>query len=394
VFSANISTDAFRKIGILDAFALKYLPGRVYIAASTLDCVQKVLKGTSASGLHHVPQEDLDDLLSFREPMRISARSWVRLRSSKHRNDLAYVISTVPESDEVRIAIVPRISPVKKRNRGRVAPALFDPTAIETAYGKGSVIAVDNGHIFRGQTYRKGLWIVKMFSMHCLEKESRPSLDELLLFKRAGFETMARAIESAIEFECAATLWRHGDRLEVINGPFRGMFGKVGSVDGYNGTVQVQFDVIGRQHVTRDNSEIQFKDVKRYLNRGDNIKAVAGNHKGQGGIVLRVEAGVITFVEDKTLEEVSRLHGKLYFIYDCPDINTVVRSADIRARHCPGSPVVNSAILYKLYARKPKPSDRTGSLHHTQRHERLVCIHEGRTWGFGCGYSNQSRVSL
>jgi transcription elongation factor SPT5 len=257
----------------------------------------------------HVPREDQDALLKFREGSgRISERSWVRIRRGKYKKDLAFVLKVFADTDVVRIAVVPRISMSKKRKSGKAIPALFNPTVVEAVHGEGKVTRSGDKCVFRGQNYRCGFWICTVFSLHSLAEESCPSFDELLFFRSAGLDDIQDDIDKAISSECIKNVWQLGDRLEITGGSFRGMSGQLKAMSAESWTAMVNLDPISTSGIVRefDECEVSLDDLKRYFRVGDNVKAVTGEHKGLCGIVVSFTKGIVTFIAEKTSKEASR----------------------------------------------------------------------------------------
>jgi transcription elongation factor len=259
-----------------------------------------------------LPPEEHDAFFSFlhKDGRAPSAGNWIRFRRGQHKGDLAIVIDSSEAHDLVHVAMVPRISLVpgtagKRRRTAKVQPALFDPKVIRTAYGQRSVSQDQEGFRFQGRTYANGLCLVNVQAAHAIVREPHPSLEELLLFREAGLETIQSAVADALCQESIRTLWQRGDRMEVISGAFVGSLGCLESLNFDLRSAEIVLSAYDAVDPNMLSQHIALDCLQRYILKGDSVLVMAGRSNGRRGLVVSVDDENVTFVEDKARVEVS-----------------------------------------------------------------------------------------
>jgi hypothetical protein len=290
--------------GISQVFTLPSVRGRVYVRSECREDVQAALP--QAHRVLCVPAEEQHDLISYasRRKVKLPEGSWVRIRHAEHKGDLAIVMQTSHVDDSVSIAIVPRIPmglyPTRSKQQN-TATNLFDPGAVESVYGRGSVTKVQDRYRFQNRTYMNGLLLLNNQPVSKLIVEPHPSLDELIPFLEAQLPAIELPCLHTLKRESIRNVWQRGDRVEVVSGAFTQLWGRLESLDFELWSASVQGHWADNQLSVQD---IPFNCLKRCILKGDNVAVVAGRSKERNGIVISSSDGNVTFIDYSTKEEV------------------------------------------------------------------------------------------
>ena len=268
-----------------------------------------------------IPLDERADLLKIRsEDRRITAQSWVRLRRGPNKGDLAHVLETSINSDQVRIAVMPRMPftiPLKmdigkgkrKRTPGRLPAQPFDPVKIKHAHGVDVLKHTGDGYYFQGKLFRKGMLIQTIQSAHTLERVLHPPLHEIKPFISAGFITPVAAL--AITSGQVLSSILPGDHISLIAGEQSGCKAVVMSCT--NDTAIVELESLDYTQNVVDRPpfllEAPLCHIRRQFRVGDNVRVKddAGEHAGSFGLVVAVDddGQRLTFIKDQATEHVS-----------------------------------------------------------------------------------------
>lgn len=252
-----------------------------------------------------------DEMLGRSQTKQSPQGTWVRIIRGQYKGDLAFVLGSVPathangfagDKQILTLAFVPRISFTKKRKKTpspRPLPALFDPTKISTLFGEQSVSSLgEDKYKFKGKLFQRGLCIDEISFKNVIE-DLHPSPAELLPFARAKIDP---GIESLVD-DRFKSFWHPGDRVEVYSGSLQGHWGRLGEIDFLSRSAEIDLEH-GEQGTFTGRVSVSFRDLRRLLRVGDNVRVVAGEEIGRSGIVVSMYDQLLDLTEDKTREQV------------------------------------------------------------------------------------------
>ncbi|XP_015790153.1 transcription elongation factor SPT5-like [Tetranychus urticae] len=317
---------------IKSVIAPEGIKGYIYIEAYKQTHVKQAITGIGnlRLGLYKqtmVPINEMTDVLKVtKEQASIKPGTWVRLKRSVYKDDLAQVDYVDHGQGQVHLKLIPRIDYTRKRGAlkttetdigkrkrtKRPAAKLFDIDAIRSIGGE---VSNDGDFvIFEGNRYRRG-FLYKSFPLNSLIINGvKPSLNELEKFEEhpEGVELN----ESAADDEESHGICS-GDNVEVCEGELVHLQGKVVAVDGSKITMIPQHDDL------KDPLEFQAHELKKYFRVGDHVKVMAGRYEGDTGLVVRVLENQIILFSDLSMHEIKVLPKDLQL---SPDMATGVDS--------------------------------------------------------------------
>ena len=226
----------------------------------------------------------------------IAVGDWVIIKKGLYKGDIGYVTAV---GNEVTVLAVPRIHYQASPVWTRLPQALFDVDLARSVFGRQAVTQLDNGmSLYHRQIFNGGL-LECSYSRAALEvKGACPSFEEIELFGQSP-QWDARATLKWEADMVAATL-RVDDRVEITEGEWKGMLGKVTNVD--DDKVDVQpFD-----HDPKLGGDFRIKlrpvQIRRIFKIGDYIRVRNGNHTGKQGYVVNITNRTLEFVKwDKSV---------------------------------------------------------------------------------------------
>jgi transcription elongation factor len=239
------------------------------------------------------------------------------LRRGSNKRDLAYVLRADVYSDRVQIAVMPRMpftvprnpnENLRKRKRHveRLAALPFDPTVIEHVHGPDALEQRGDSYLFENKTFRNGMLILNVQSLHTLNSIPFPSLREIQPFVEAGFLTHEVALHMTLHEELARI--RPGDRVRLIAGERTGSMAMVLAIEDYIAYVDINpFDMEpdGPSHLMN----VPIYHMQRYLHLGAHVRVRddAEERAGSSGHVVAIseDQQIVRFIESKTGNSVS-----------------------------------------------------------------------------------------
>jgi ribosomal protein L24 len=303
----EISQKTHEDCGI-NTYHVPYLPSRIYIEAPGIFEIQEVMKCSAYSHLVSRAVRILDDinrdfLHSTSIPDVPCPGSWVRItQAGLYEGDLALVNCRLSEGDVVSIAVVPRFKDSQNKKRkvsGAATPALLDPKILLKFPPN-----EDNMHIIGSRMFHSsGLEFLLAPSLHSLKIEPRPSEAELALFQSCferdithDIEDMTyclirHAVKEAFRNE-SRRLWRAGDRVKILEGPFKDASCFIHEIDEAN-----QIAIVGFGSPTPTRVEVSIEHLERHFIVGDQVRVALGKNKGKMGSIVIITDDVGTIVE-------------------------------------------------------------------------------------------------
>jgi ribosomal protein L24 len=302
--------------GILSAFCRDAIKGSVYIESNSIaDDIRHVLNTIpgvvrSREGRYHISLVEIQDrhlLLSMdvagvNPPIKNHA--WVRMKRGLYRGDLGLVKYIERATLTCDTLFVPRILMGPKRKRGnRPPPLLFNPKAIDEAFGKGAAEKRNRCYAFKGNIFCDG-FIEKNIHMTDLYTEGINVTDQEL-------EPFRRISELWDKSDPFMSPIRVGDWVRVVSGSFIGMVGEI--VEVLAMTVRVSGkkkdggwedidDFVANGKARRPNwgnsqgetREVLTRDIRKAFETGDFVQVIHGEYRGLEGFLVRLDADFVT----------------------------------------------------------------------------------------------------
>jgi ribosomal protein L24 len=221
--------------------------------------------------------------------------AWVRIKCGKHKSDIGYVFDPDPSNGLIAILVPPRCFPYPMPS-GSVALLdrfrLPDDQTVRDLTRDGKVI----GFSFKEEQYYMGL-VLKYFHRDRLELVAYPHADDIQLHMQSGFDTpFVKKTLAAFSTQFLRT----GDSARIISGELRSKIGTVVSTDHVSGSVCLEIILDGHQ----SEIDVRLEDMERLFRVGDEVRVVAGPYLGLEGHIIQISDDMFHVCQDVSKEEV------------------------------------------------------------------------------------------
>lgn len=291
------------------AFAVKSLPGRVYVlarspSARTLACAGILgLYTRSALLLPREEQALVEGIFARQQDVvRLQPGEWVDIVRGQYRRSIARVRKMSDDTDEVLVAVVP----YNPHNGQRAPFTLYDARALADREQELSIEDDDpilGAFTWNGLTFRKGLLELWMPATHHIKQRSRPPN----VFEAGDF-TQMEPYEDMIALSGPEPLIRPGDRVRIVKGELKNLEGVVSSCD--DTTLSIAGSRFNGQAFDYGSSKplsATIWEIERILVPGDNVRFRFGFLSGVGGLILTIAGDSVTFFSTERQRCVSYL---------------------------------------------------------------------------------------
>lgn len=305
------------------------LKGIIYIEAFKQSHVANAITGVSALNQYNVTmvpiKEMVDTLRVVKDVPALKVNSYVRLKRTMYKDDLAQVDWVDVAQSKVNLRIVPRIDYTKMRGalrtdadrvhkvKRRPMPRLFDLDRIKEIGGE----VTNDGDfvIFEGNSYRRG-FLYKSFPMNAIIAEGvKPTLAELERFQDTT-EDLKKELESTTVKD-NTHFFAPGDNVEVTEGELVNLRGKVVSVDGPKVVMLPDHEDL------KEPLTLNIFELRKYFRTGDHVKMISGRYEGDTGLIVRVEHNLVVVLSDLSMDE---MKARPRDVQLCADVTTGVDS--------------------------------------------------------------------
>lgn len=268
----------------------------------------------------------MPDLLKTKQKkVEISPGGWVRIKRGKYAGDLAQILDTTENGEDVALKFIPRIdltpkdegvftgSDGKKRKKGQSTPLafrppqrFFNPEEIGKIYGKKEVTKrPGNILVFRNDTYKDGYCEKDIKLSGLILEEVQPTIDELTRFlgdgKEGGSSGLDLSTIADAARKAAKSTLQPGDHVEVFEGDQRGIYGTVEWIANNVATVKPHADM----ELEGTTVEVKSSSIRKRFRPGDHVKVMNGTNADETGLVTHVKDDVLTFLSDLSTQEVT-----------------------------------------------------------------------------------------
>lgn len=221
--------------------------------------------------------------------------AWVRIKCGKHKSDIGYVFDPDPSNGLIAVLVPPRCFPYPMPS-GSVALLdrfrLPDDQTVRDLTRDGKVI----GFSFKKEQYYMGL-VLKYFHRDRLELVAYPHADDIQLHMQSGFDTpFVKKTLAAFSTQFLRT----GDSARIISGELRSKIGTVVSTDHVSGSVCLEIVLDGHQ----SEIDVRLEDMERLFRVGDKVQVVAGPYMGLEGHIIQISDDMFHVCQDVSKEEV------------------------------------------------------------------------------------------
>ncbi|XP_063718499.1 transcription elongation factor SPT5-like [Symsagittifera roscoffensis] len=321
---------------IKSVVAVEGLKGYIYVEAYKQQHVKQAIANINALDRGQwkqamVPIHEMVDVLRVvKDSQMIKKGSWVRLKRTVFRGDLAQVMRFDPQNNTVDLKLIPRIDYTKFRgimresntgkrklnNNNRPPQKLFDPEKIKKIGGE---YARDGDTIiFEGNRYSTKGFLYKQFRMNAIVTDGvEPGVAELEKFEESVHSIEVNAISSKGEIKQNLAV---GDNVQVIEGDLKNLEGKIVKIENGKATMMPKHEDL------KDALEFSLGELCKCFKEGDHVKVISGAHEGDTGLIVRVDEDWIVVLSDLSRNEMKVLPRDMQL---CSDMSSGVDSAGI-----------------------------------------------------------------
>ena len=244
------------------------MPGRIYVEARSREDVVAAFPNERL--IFRVPLEELFDFTHWIDHIHsnsLQKGTWVQFQRGRLKGNLGVIVDSRTGTDSV------------------------------------TVVTLSRARAHLKTTESEGLAKHHIQATHAVSIIAHPSIEDVLSFYTSGSLELRCLVKEALRRESIRAAWQIGDRVKVLSGAFVAQKGQLRSLDieQWSAEVELQEDVNGSAFV----SHVSLDQLKRTFLLGDEVLVIAGHCKGRRGIVVSLGEESVTFIEDKTREEVS-----------------------------------------------------------------------------------------
>ncbi|KAG2085237.1 uncharacterized protein F5147DRAFT_782149 [Suillus discolor] len=274
-----------------------WIAGQLYVVSDS----PKTIAESLPSSLHLAVKEYICVTDAEREAVQCSRSklhdpAWVRITNGKYKDNVGRVFKSEDGFVQVLIATCDFPYNMPRGSRGLLERSrLWNSKAVSDIVQDGEVV----GCTCDGERYYQGL-LLKTFRRDLLELVASPHVNDIQHHLEAGWDMTflkTTVLAFLIQFLCV------GDWARVVKGHLRGEVGQVASTDHMYGSVGLEFTF----DTSLEEIEVQLEDIERVFRVGDTVKVVAGPYLGLEGHVIQMNEDVFHICQDISKEVVEVL---------------------------------------------------------------------------------------
>lgn len=324
-FNSYLNKTDKQPLQIKSVIVKEGLKGFIYVEAYKQTHVKTAIEdiGNLKLGVwkqEMVPFKEMPDVLKvLKEVVKLKIGSWVRLKRTIYKDDLAQVEDVDMAQNQVTLRLIPRIDytikrghlrdPVKEeenkksgvKRKLRPAQKLFDPEAIEAIGGIPSKEKLDDCWSFENNKYTAKGFLIKTFPLSVIISEGvKPTLTELQKFEVSpdGVDPETAALLSKTALDKSHN-FVPGDVVEVCQGELIHLTGTIIGIDGD------KIRMMPNHEELKEPIEFMAAELKKYFKVGEHVKVIGGRNEGETGLIVRVEDNTAILISDLTMEEIT-----------------------------------------------------------------------------------------
>jgi len=277
-------------------------PGRIFAEVSSFAQARDLAASIPELNAHSIkrllPEQTLFPLF-VTNPFVVNPQTWVRIAGTgkgwkKYRGDICLV---VPGEGCLAAVVIPRIRWNPGTLHSRPPQRLCLQHEVKSTFGPESISGCDDkGYFkFQGRFFcREGFLVARLLDVDvCRPQDDLPTKSELELF--AQYPLMESATLSRTTTRISQRVVKLHDRVKVVVGEYRGLFGRVVDLDDFEVGVYLE---------SQDQVEtLASSSVRLTFRTGDEVKITSGIHQGTTGWVVAVYEDAVTILNlEKSLE--------------------------------------------------------------------------------------------
>ncbi len=311
------------------------MAGYIFVEAKRKSDVDEALEGVPdvypRSKMNLVPVKEIPDLLRVTKTKELEIGGYVRIKRGLYQGDLGMIEYAEPNSLEVTVRLVPRLTYGQDEDQGRAAnadvkrkrPNAFAPVPSianrppqrlfnehEARKKHDRFLAPIRGASgkawrYKNEEYEDGFLIKNFRLPHLITENVNPKLDEITkLTKTAADGSEMLDLESlahSLRNTTAEGSYLPGDEVEVYEGEQRGIIGRTEAVNGNIVSIMVSEGDLTGQLV-----EVPVKGLRKRFREGDNVKIIGGSkYRDEVGMVLRIKDDKVTILTNTSNDEIT-----------------------------------------------------------------------------------------
>lgn len=345
---------------ILSVFARKSLNGYLYFEAEkqahVIEAIDK-LNNVYSSKLTLVPVGEMMDCLTIKtKTTELKDGAWVRVKRGTYEGDLGKVLYC-NDLETATVQLIPRIIDPKEKARQNKADAIAkeDMEADEKANpaekrkkGPRKKVTRPPQQFFRRSEYervdvvmhegeRKYRYLNEIYDEQgFVEKEMKivslitenvnPTIDELAAFSSGATQEVINDMNSLATAKNSANpnSFAIGEKVTITAGQLRKAAGVIQSIHNDIASVMpdASLNIIGP-------IDVPISALAKRFEEGNHVKVINGLHKGQTGLVIKIEDNVLTILSDTTLDAIKVFSKDLRSATETTSVSTTLAEYEI-----------------------------------------------------------------
>lgn len=319
-FNAYLNKSDKQPLAIKSVIVKEGLRGFIYIEAFKQTHVKAAIDEVSNLKLgvwkqEMVPFKEMPDVLKVvKDIVKLKTGSWVRMKRTIYKDDLAQVESVDMAQNTVVLKLVPRIDFNQKRGslkepedeskkslkrKARPPQRLFDPDLIRSIGGVPQ--REKENWLFENNRYTPKGFLLKNFPLSTVITEGiKPTLTELQRFEESpeGVDSETAELLSKTALDKSHN-FIPGDVVEVCQGELIHLNGVIVGIDGD------KIKMLPNHEELKEPIEFVASELRKYFKVGEHVKVIGGRNEGETGLIVRVEDNVAILLSDLTMEEIT-----------------------------------------------------------------------------------------
>lgn len=327
-FNSFINKTDKQPLQIKSVIVKEGLKGFIYIESYKQTHVKTAIEdiGNLKLGIwkqEMVPFKEMPDVLRIlKDVVKLKVGSWVRMKRTIYKDDLAQVEEVDTAQNTVTLKLVPRIDYSIKRGalrdpdqkdkeaaqnklglkrKLRPAQKLFDPDAVRALGGQPIKDKHEDIWMFEGSKYTPKGFLVKSFPFSTVITEGvKPTLTELQRFEESpdGVDPETAALLSKTALDKTHN-FIPTDVVEVCQGELIHLTGTIIGIDGDKVRMMPNHEEL------KEPIEFMASELRKHFKVGEHVKVIGGRNEGETGLIVRVEDNIAIILSDLTMEEIT-----------------------------------------------------------------------------------------
>jgi len=328
-----------REVNIFSASALDKFPGCIFVEAHRDFHVKDAIRGLKPLSMNSIDIIAVKEITQIFAPdpsrnVNLQVGAFVRVKRGLYDSDLAIIENFDESLKKITVKIVPRLlsgtayedglddgkenegGATKKQNyfaklralqkkNLRPPQKLFNPDEFDNPK---CLDRNSNLYDYNKKKYQNGLLLMNIRISNLTIENVVPTFEEVQTFQKAELRKenrdylMKLAMETIEESKKFLKNLDKGDKVKIISGDLKGLYGHVIEVN--DNAVRVQPNV---EMYNFDNIDFLPSEIVKVFMLGDHIEILAGKYKGLTGSVIKVDENIAFIISEDNKEEMQVL---------------------------------------------------------------------------------------